>query len=348
MNFTFKEVIVTHVNYRDVFNAPLLIDSLILWTGLKNDEIGRESLNVILTELVEEKLIVIKNDYVAVYGKEHIIDSQKEKNELTERLIHRGKGTLKWFTRIPFVRYLGISGSVAANNPTSSSKDLVDLDLFVITSKNTLWLIFLIERLITNLIRFLKGDHYYCFNYVTEEDFLSISNKNFYTATELVNLKTVYDKGVYAKFIEANEWHTNYYSKESIQTNNYKHEKSPIYFNLLSPLNYLFYVIFSFFRGLKRLNLKIALEFTSKYNPNQRCNLSRISNPAGGYQDSIKKRFSELFQKNFNKYYSEELLESLFTKEDKNDSGDSYVNTKKEFTQFFTKYSLNGNEKSTV
>lgn len=311
MQLTLKELIICHINYRDVFNAPVSRKALKSWLLSSDNSADTEFFDVCIHDLISEQLIIEKNGFLAVHGKEPIIDNQPEKIRITENLLVKGQSFVKFFSKIPVIKYVGVSGSVAAENPSISEEDHVDLDLFVISSKNSLWMIFFIERIITNIIRLFKGDHFYCFNYVTEDSFLEVYNQNFFTATEIINLKTLEDKGVYQEFLRKNAWIRTYYKNDIINSSisSYNQKTGNL---IVRSVNYLFYMAFCIVRGLKKLNLKYAFEFTSKFDPTQKCNLHRISNPNGGYQEKIKERFSSLMQKNFKDYYSSQIIEFLF------------------------------------
>ncbi|MFT7239417.1 MAG: hypothetical protein ACI93L_003518 [Cyclobacteriaceae bacterium] len=197
---SYKENIICHINYRDIFNAPVLKSSLEVWMGILNQH-DRNTFDGALQELLFEELIIEKNGYLAVIGKEQIILDQPRKTALTKELIEKGKKGIGFLSAIPFVRYLGISGSLAADNPIKDCDDNhVDLDLFVITARHSMWVFVFIERIFSNIIRKVYSKHFYCFNYVTEESFLELRNQNLYTATELVNLKTLKSKGAYESF----------------------------------------------------------------------------------------------------------------------------------------------------
>ncbi|MEL7148150.1 MAG: hypothetical protein AAFO69_17380 [Bacteroidota bacterium] len=312
MTLSLKELIISHINYRDIFNAPVKVSSLMQWIGAENNEQLSESVNMHLYNLENENLIVRAKGYVAVYGKEHIIEQQQEKLELTQRLIKKGESTLNFMNKLPFVRYVGVSGSLAADNPTSDKDGHIDLDLFVITAQNTLWIVFLIERVITNMIRLVQKNHFYCFNYVTEENFLEIYNKNFFTATEIKNMKTLSDDGVLDTFMSQNKWYEVYYP--AVSDNPQKSVKSKL--SLLSiiawPVNYAFFALFCLGRGIKKGKLSYLKEFSSQFNPEHKCNLHRISNPNGGYQSAIQKRFERLLKSNFKNTNAQHILANLF------------------------------------
>ena len=77
-----KLQIINHVCYRDIFNAPLLINDLIYW--LSTESRNEDLILTCIDELIKEQLIVEKNGYLAVIGKEEIIDAQTKKNKEIE------------------------------------------------------------------------------------------------------------------------------------------------------------------------------------------------------------------------------------------------------------------------
>lgn len=312
MQLSFKQLIISHLNYRDIFNAPVSRLSLKRWVGVTEGSFAEGSFNKSIAELEDDGLICSADGYLAVKGKESIISAQKAKSVRTKSILKKGGKFLAAFSKLPFIRYVGVSGSVAAENPTMDESGHVDLDLFVICADGSLWIVFFFERIFTNIIRLLKGDHFYCFNYVTEESFLEVYNKNFYTATELVNMKPLIDKGIYNDFIEANKWFGVYYQSDVIEKLPHGSSRSPIIAKLLVPFNFLFYILFCLFRGIKKAKIKYAFEFLSPFDPTQKCNLKRISNPNGGYQEAIRSRFEKLFKANFAGYWDTGIVDQLF------------------------------------
>lgn len=293
----------------------------------------------------------VKEDFLSVTDNRTIIDRQQEKEELSDSLLSRGEKLLLFLSRLPFIRYIGVSGSVAARNPTlqysKRGKSYVDLDLFVITRSNCLWPLFLLERLLTNAIKIVKGYHFYCFNYVTDESFLEVYNKNFFTATEMTNLKTVYDDGVFASFIEKNMWSEKYYPKIVTSGTQESHAK-PFLLRVLAPVNFLCFGLFCVGRAIKRVEIAPVFELFGGFNPLHKCNLRRISNPNGGYQEAVKKRFIEIFEDKFPMYYSEEIMDDLFP------PSNAFTFTPKrnvhdrENAELFSKYTLSANEENSI
>ncbi len=345
-----KQKIIIHLSYRNVFNAPLRISECQKWLGI--DAHNQKEFEAAIQELKEENLVSVKKDLVCVKRNSTIIDQQEQKDQLSQSLINQGNGTLKRLGRMPFIRYIGISGSVAANNPTGiqngKHEGFVDLDLFVICRSNCIYILFLFERVIKNIRNLFRGHHFYCFNYVTDETFLEVYNKNFYTATEINNLKTVYDDGVFRHFKAHNQWYEGYYKPKSVTPINEIELKSFSWISLLAPINWSCFLIFCIGRALKRMEISPLLEAFGGFDPTKKCNPKRISNPNGGYQEAIRQRFIEVYETEFPNYFSEEIINILFPP--KNGfafNPDANVHDK-EHQELFYKYQLETNEKDLI
>ena len=314
MGKSIKEMIVIHVCYRDVFNAPVKIAHLKKWIGIDQSSVAEfeDSLN----QLIEENSLCLSGEYLTIPSKVHLSEEQNAKDKLTHKLMSKGKKALLTIGKLPFVKFIGVSGSIAANNPTINTHGIgigkIDLDLFVITSKNTLWMFLLFERIFTNFIKLIKGGHFYCFNFVTEASFLEIYNKNFFTATEIINVKPIVDKNAFAKFIHENSWYEQYYKpREDVQAQS-EQLASSFRQKLFWMPNFCCFSLFCIGRALKRFEFSALTEMNVKFNPANKCNLKRIANPRGGFQEQIRMRFEELMRTNFPKFYSNDLITRLF------------------------------------
>lgn len=347
MRVSIKELIVVHVCYRDIFNAPVSIDALKIWMGIRNDNLP--IFDTALEELKSEGLIIESMGYVAYITKEEIIQDQWKKNELTKQIIAKGQRGLTILSKIPFIKFVGISGSVAAKNPTNNSiENHVDLDLYIVTAKNTVWCFLLLERIFAFLVKVFRSNHFYCCNYVTDESFLEIYNKNFYTATELVNMKPIINKGVFSKLIAINRWIEKYYDMECIKGVHTEIPRTSFNSRILVFVNYVCFMLFGILRSIKKLDLAGIKELKTSFDPNITFNMLRRSAANGGYQELIKKRFEELLQLNFKNYFSEKLIEDFFPNKDAFVFSPYSRIEDFNLEQDFRKYTLQAHEKSSI
>lgn len=343
---TLKELVIIHINYRDVFNAAVSFTELQHWIGSADTHQVKQ----VLHELLVEGLVETDNNlnyYVA--GRSEIVRHRAGKKRLSIKCLKKHEKIIEYLSWMPFVRFIGISGSIAVENATLHKdglhKNSVDLDIFVITASNSLWLVFYVERLLTNILTLLLGRRYiFCFNYAMDSSFLEIHNKNMYTATELFNLKPVYNKdNTYQLLLKSNSWANTYYPalsssqteiKDGFSKTNAREFGSVVRY----PFNLFAFYLFHLSRVVKNVSLKPLSKIKLKFDPALTGNLKRICSANGGYENPIMERFESGFKKNFSNYYRPDLIQYLFPKQEKVFPADQFL--EKLARDGFTKYSI--------
>src|SRR5208337_3677625 len=107
---------------------------------------------------------------------------------------------------IPFIRTVAVTGSVAYGSATKWD----DIDLFIVTKRNRLWI---------SALLILRPSHLslFCLSYVHDEQgFLKESQRNRSNALfarELLKAKPVAGAEEYRKILEGNEWVASFYSR---------------------------------------------------------------------------------------------------------------------------------------
>jgi len=141
-----------------------------------------------------------------------LAEIRKKGNANADTLIKKAKEIAKLLYKFPYVRAIGLSGSLSKNFADENS----DIDYFLITKANRLW----IARTLLVFFRknpFLKNRHkYYCMNYFVDEADLVIEEKNIYTATELFTLIPLAGNGSLKKFFEKNSWSYSYFPNRDL------------------------------------------------------------------------------------------------------------------------------------
>jgi hypothetical protein len=143
----------------------------------------------------------IENFY-SIQNKASLVDRRVAGNERADKLMHLAQRRARTIYSFPFVRAVFASGSFSKNYMDEES----DLDFFIITKPNRLWiartLLVVYKRL------FLFNSHkYFCVNYFIDSDHLEIEEKNIFTATELATLIPLCGAHEYHKpLFEQNRW----------------------------------------------------------------------------------------------------------------------------------------------
>jgi hypothetical protein len=129
------------------------------------------------------------------------------------------KNIVKVLSVIPWVKLIGVTGSVAAFN----AKDDSDIDFFIISARNRLWLTRFFTVLILKAIgRYRTNEDYtgkVCPNiYIDEQNLSWPKNKrNLFIAQEIIMMHPVLNRSnTYFNFIKANQWIFEYFRNFNI------------------------------------------------------------------------------------------------------------------------------------
>ncbi|MEO6304027.1 MAG: nucleotidyltransferase domain-containing protein [Bacteroidia bacterium] len=187
------------ISYFDVFSYPLKPNQVLDFVSI---ETNQPQVNLILNELIELKLISESKGY---YFLEKANLESITKRVTSEALFLEKQKTIKryanFIARFPFVESVSISGSC--------SKGLLeqdgDIDYFIITTPNKLWLCRTI-LIAFKKIFLLNSKEYFCINYLVDSNNLEIPDKNAFVATEIRTLVPVNNQGLFEKFLFANKW----------------------------------------------------------------------------------------------------------------------------------------------
>lgn len=204
-----KKAIINTLAYSDIFNYPLTASEIHKYLTSRN-AVTKERL---IKELAKVSIIEKKDNLYFFTGRENLVPLRKMRNEESEEKIRLTKRTVSLIGKIPTVKFLAISGSIAANNAKHSD----DIDLFIITKKNKLWTTRLVVVLLL-LLLFKKrpkqvrtAKNKICPNMFLDESSLTTkeNDQNIYTAREITQLKVMINKqNTYEKYLSENAWIT--------------------------------------------------------------------------------------------------------------------------------------------
>ena len=234
--------------YSDIFDYPLAKEEI--WKFLVSEK-------PVESDKVKEELknfpgAIVNHpeggDFYCLSGREEIIKTRIKRFKESRIKINRAKNITRYLSLIPTVLFVGISGGLAMHN--ADEKD--DIDLFVITSKGSLW----VTRLLLVFLLILMGQYRgrgnppaggesqkICLNMLIDESFLKFpkERQDLYTAHEIIQLKPLFDRNnTYVKFVNANKWISKFLpngieikklSNEEIRKNNHN-------YSIIQLLNY--------------------------------------------------------------------------------------------------------------
>jgi predicted nucleotidyltransferase len=199
-----KESILKVLVYFDIFRYPLTRKEI---ESFLDRTFSEDELNDSFLELLASGRIFQLCEFYSLRNDMSLAEIRRKGNAHANILEKKAKEIAKFLYKFPYVRAIGLSGSVSKNFADENA----DIDYFLITKANRLW----IARTFLVLFRknpFLKNrNKYYCMNYFIDEADLVIKEKNIYTATELFTLIPLAGNGSLKKFYEKNSWSNNYF-----------------------------------------------------------------------------------------------------------------------------------------
>lgn len=140
-------------------------------------------------------------------GRGDLLPTRTRREALSRDLLEREHRVLSLVARMPFVRMVALSGSLAHLNAERSA----DLDLFVITAPGRVWTVTLSVLVISRLLGWRKR---MCLNYVISERAMAIEPADLFSANQIIHLRPIVGHDVFNRFLDSNPfvsaWYPNF------------------------------------------------------------------------------------------------------------------------------------------
>jgi hypothetical protein len=204
-----EKAILQTLIYADIFDYPLKAWEIHKWLIKKKASLSEVEKG--LRRLTRRAQILERDGYYVLKGRSSLFHRRLEKVSSSQQYLRDAVFICKIMKIIPWIRLIGISGNLAMEN--AGEKD--DIDLFVITKKNRLWLsrfcilviLGLLERRRTKGVGKLQAAGKFCLNLLLEEDQLEQERKDLYIAHEVLQMRVLWErKSTYESFLLSNEW----------------------------------------------------------------------------------------------------------------------------------------------
>ena len=197
------------VIYHDIFDYPLTREEVGVWKCAKKLKLNSRVANK----------VVFKNGYFYLKGRGKIIEKRKTCEKHSRKKLIIAKRSVRLISKIPTVLFVGITGALSMNNAGGAS----DIDLLIITKKNTLWT----TRIFVYLVFHAYGvkvrsplnkneKDKLCLNmWLDETDLIwNKRDRNLYTAHEIAQVTPLLNKNeTYEQFLWKNKWILSYWPK---------------------------------------------------------------------------------------------------------------------------------------
>jgi len=134
----------------------------------------------------------------------HLADIRRERTAASAELWPVAKRYGARIARLPFVRLVGVTGALAMDNARPDD----DIDLFILAQPGRLWLC---RLLVLGMVKLAARRGYVlCPNFLLSTDHLRLSERNLFTAHEVVQMVPLERNRWYGAFIGANGWVTDF------------------------------------------------------------------------------------------------------------------------------------------
>ncbi|MBI2600588.1 nucleotidyltransferase domain-containing protein [Candidatus Daviesbacteria bacterium] len=195
--------------YADIFDYPLKPYEIHKW--LISKKATTHQVEKAIKRLEGRLKVKSKDGYIFLPGRQSIVKKRINREKQSQKYLFRAKIIAFVFKIIPWIKLVGVSGSLAVENAQKDS----DIDLFIITSYKRMWLSRMLTIWITDFLgirreRENKQDEVLgkvCLNLYIDQNNLEQENKDLYTAHEVLQMRVLWQReNTYKKFLDVNSW----------------------------------------------------------------------------------------------------------------------------------------------
>jgi len=192
--------IISTIAYRDQFDWPMTAEEICDF--LHGEIAGLSEVEEALGHKeFSEKYLVTDGRYYALNGRKSIIPIRYEREQHARKIWPKAKILAAVLATMPFVRMVGVTGSLAANNPYEP----VDIDFLIIIENGKMWRVRALSRLLQLIDRKFIW-RVLCVNYFLTPKALQLKDRRLYVAQELFQMVPLFGRKEYQAFILANDW----------------------------------------------------------------------------------------------------------------------------------------------
>ncbi len=210
--------------YFSIFKYPLTEEEIYKFSPLASKEILHNEIDFLLQKGIIYKL----KDFYTTTNDIEQVHRRMEGNRMAKNIMPKAHKVAKFIAKFPYVEGVSLSGALSKGYYDDDG----DIDFFIITKPNRLWIARTLLILYKKIF-LLNSKKYFCVNYFISSNNLKISEQNRFTATEMVTLIPVYGKSVFTSFIEENTWTKDYFPNISPSDFSTTNDQNKVWLSLL-------------------------------------------------------------------------------------------------------------------
>jgi hypothetical protein len=185
--------------YADIFDYPLTAPEV--YRYLTSLNASPEEVNQVLAD---RTLFSQVEDYFMLRGREGVVEIRRRRAEIADRLWPRAVRYGRIIARLPFVRMVAVTGSLAMKNADEGK----DVDYMIVTAPNHLWTCRALSLLVARFAK-LEGLSL-CPNYLVTTNAMDLKERSLYVAHELAQMIPLSGMEVYLEMRRLNSWARDY------------------------------------------------------------------------------------------------------------------------------------------
>ena len=244
-----EKSIIQTLAFFDIFSYPLTESEIWKWLYKPGKKVALSEIKNVLedSEFLTDKVSKVEGFY-SLKDRENTCYRRKQNNNVAEHKYRRAIRLAKLYRFIPFIRMMAVCNSLAISNAKEDS----DIDFFIITKKNKIWLARFFSVLFIKIFGLRPADgankDAFCLSFFIDESSLDIKkvmmhHQDLYSAYWVQQLMPIYNPdGLYEKFMKENDWHkenlpngyTNEFSKE-VEENRLSSWSGKVFRYIVSP-----------------------------------------------------------------------------------------------------------------
>ena len=224
-----KRDILAALAYFDLFEYPLTQTEIFIF--LRNKCTYEDFLRA-LHHLASENHVCRFDEFYSLVDNYSLVQRRRNGNFKARKMIETAQKVAALLSAFPFVRGIAVSGSLSKNFADENS----DIDFFIITSKNRLWLARTFMHCFKKMTFLLNKQDWFCMNYYVDEETLRIKEKNVYTAVEIATLLPLRGIKAFKDFYTANTWCKNLLPNHGMKVSYLRENKRPWLTRLIERL----------------------------------------------------------------------------------------------------------------
>lgn len=192
------------LGYFDLFHYPLTREEISLFHA---ENIPRSGIDAGLEDLLASRCIFRIDEFYSLHNDLSLAERRKKGNSMAAQQMRTAHRVAKLLSKFPYTKGIAVSGSLSKNFAT----DKTDIDFFIITEANRLWIARTFMHLYKKFTYLTGRQHWFCMNYYVDEAELEISEKNIFTAMEIATLIPMQGKVSLDDFMAGNDWIKEYF-----------------------------------------------------------------------------------------------------------------------------------------